>query len=304
MAQREQQLRGELRHNEMMAEHTTWRVGGPAKTFYRPADIDDLALFLSQQSRSEPLTFVGMGSNLLVRDGGIDGIVISTKGVLDQIKRVDEDKVYVECGASCAKVARFCAREGLKGAEFLCGIPGTFGGALAMNAGCFGAQTWEIVESVDAINRSGAIQHYTPEMFEISYRSVTGLEDEWFVSAVLNLTQGDSESLLQKNRSLLDERSQKQPTRFPNAGSVFKNPDDDFAARLIEASGLKGTRIGGATVSELHANFIINTGDASATDIEQLIALVKQRVNEKFGVQLQTEVHIIGEAGGHDESIH
>ncbi len=297
-------LRGEMRHNEMMANHTTWRVGGPAKHFYRPADIDDLACFIANIDKSEPVYFVGMGSNLLVRDGGFNGTVISTKGVMDQIKITPENSVYVEAGVNCAKVARFCARAGLKGAEFLSGIPGTFGGALAMNAGCFGSETWNIVNTVCVINHNGMLIKRTSDDFEIGYRKVTGHEGEWFVSANLQLTPGDSNSLLKRNRDLLEQRGSHQPTQLPNAGSVFKNPPADYAARLIEAAGLKGTTIGNATVSEKHANFIVNNGDATAKDIELLIQKVQQTVQFQFGVTLVPEVKIIGESGGQDDSLH
>jgi UDP-N-acetylmuramate dehydrogenase len=299
-AQRLQPLRGVLLEGEPMSRHTTWRVGGPAERYYQPADIDDLALFLQQLPDDEPLHWIGLGSNLLVRDGGIKGTVIATSGLLNGMARLDAPRVRVESGVACAKVARFCAREGLAGVEFLCGIPGTMGGALAMNAGCFGGETWEWVESVETMDRHGQLRTRTPDEFDIAYRHVNGPQGEWFVAVVLKLEQGDAEALLAQNKALLERRGSSQPTRLPNAGSVFRNPQGDYAARLIEATGLKGQCIGGACVSEKHANFIVNTGGATATDIESLIGMVRKEVEQVQGVTLQTEVHIIGEARGEE----
>lgn len=298
-AQQLQPLRGNLLLNEPMARHTTWRVGGPADRYYQPADIDDLAMFLSQLDRDEPLFWLGLGSNLLVRDGGIRGTVIALSGMLNEMQRVGENRVRVEAGVACAKVARFCARDGLAGAEFLCGIPGTMGGALAMNAGCFGGETWKIVESVETIDRRGELRTRSPEEYEVAYRHVSGPEEEWFVAATLKLIKGDAQGLLDANKKLLEKRGSTQPTQQPNAGSVFRNPEGDFAARLIEAAGLKGRTVGRAAVSEKHANFIVNLGGATAADIEALIALVKKAVKQQDGVELQREVHIIGEVS-HD----
>jgi UDP-N-acetylmuramate dehydrogenase len=296
-AQQTRPLRGTLLRNEPMARHTTWRVGGAAERYYQPADIADLALFLRQLPQDEPLYWIGLGSNLLVRDGGIRGTVIATSGLLDGIERVDEQRVRVESGVACAKVARFCAREGLAGAEFLSGIPGTMGGALAMNAGCFGGETWRLVGSVETLDRQGRLQVREASEYQVGYRHVSGPAGEWFVAARLKLEAGDAAELQARNRELLERRSSSQPTRLPNAGSVFRNPDGDHAARLIEAAGLKGRCIGGACVSEKHANFIVNTGAACAAQIEALIELVQQEVERVHGVRLQPEVKIIGERG-------
>jgi UDP-N-acetylmuramate dehydrogenase len=300
MAARQQQpLRGTLLHNEPMARHTTWRVGGAAENYYQPADIEDLALFLSQLPADEPLFWLGLGSNLLVRDGGIRGTVIATSGMLNEIARIDDEHVRVESGVSCAKVARFCAREGLAGAEFLCGIPGTMGGALAMNAGCFGGETWKLVESVEMLDRDGKLHTHRANEFEVAYRHVTGPVGEWFVAAALKLAKGEAQGLLEANKKLLEKRGASQPTQQPNAGSVFRNPEGDFAARLIESAGLKGCTVGKAQVSEKHANFIVNLGGATASDIETLIEQVKNEVKQQHGVELQREVHLVGEVS-HD----
>lgn len=296
--QHNQPLRGELLLDEPMARHTTWRVGGPARRYYRPADLEDLALFLQQLPEDEPLYWVGLGSNLLMRDGGIDGTVIATSGLLNGIERLAGETLRVECGVACAKVARFSAREGLAGAEFLCGIPGTMGGALAMNAGCFGGETWQLVERVETLDHHGNLHRRQPNEYRIAYRHVRGPVGEWFVAAHLKLQPGETTALQARIRELLEKRGSSQPTQLPNAGSVFRNPEGDFAARLIEAAGLKGRCLGGACVSDKHANFIVNRGEASAADIEALIERVQREVERVHGVRLQREVHIIGEPAG------
>ncbi|MEN8169472.1 MAG: UDP-N-acetylmuramate dehydrogenase [Pseudomonadota bacterium] len=295
-AQQQQPLRGNLLHNEPMARHTTWRVGGSAESYYQPADVADLALCLSQLPVNEPLYWLGLGSNLLVRDGGIRGTVIATSGMLNEMGRLDNEHVRVESGVSCAKVARFCAREGLAGAEFLCGIPGTMGGALAMNAGCFGSETWKLVESVETLDRNGNSHTRRADEFKVAYRHVMGPVGEWFVAATLRLTEGDAQGLLEANKKLLEKRGASQPTQQPNAGSVFRNPEGDYAARLIESAGLKGRTVGNAAVSEKHANFIVNLGGATASEIETLIEQVQAEVKQQHGVELQREVHIVGES--------
>lgn len=294
MAKTTQQLRGVMKVDEPMSRHSSWRVGGVARQFYQPADIDDLATFLSQLPESEEVFWVGLGSNLLVRDGGINGTVICTSGVMNQIEILDNNQVRVEAGVACPKVARTCARQGLSGTEFLCGIPGTMGGALAMNAGALGSETWGIVKLVETIDRHGNLHIRTPDEFEISYRHVQGRQNEWFVAAVLQLQTGDSEVSNNTIKKYLARRSATQPTQQPNAGSVFRNPDGDYAARLIETAGLKNTCIGGACISEKHANFIINAGTATAADIEALIMKVKHVVEQEHGIALIHEVHIVG----------
>lgn len=286
-------LRGELRHQEPLAGYTSWRVGGPARAFYRPADADDLALFLRGLPREEPLLWLGLGSNLLVRDGGFPGTVIALQGRLSDIE-VDGDCLRAGAGASCARVAREAARAGLTGAAFLAGIPGTLGGALAMNAGAFGGETWPVVRRVRTLDRAGELRERGPEDYAIAYREVRGPEDEWFVGAELALRAGDVSAEQARIRELLARRGATQPTGLPSAGSTFRNPPGDHAARLIEAAGLKGLRVGGAEVSPKHANFIINTGEATAADIETLIERVRAAVQARFGVELETEVHIVG----------
>ncbi len=288
-------LRGELRFNESMARHSSWRAGGVAARFYQPADLHDLGRFLHQLDEAEPVVWVGLGSNLLVRDGGIPATVIATAGRLNRLSRLDEDRVRAEAGVTCAKVARFCAAASLEGVEFLAGIPGTLGGALAMNAGAFGGETWDRVASVETLDRSGIHRVRTPDDFRISYRRVVGPSDEWFVAATLRLQRGDREAGQARIRALLRRRAETQPTQQPSCGSVFRNPPGDPAARLIESAGLKGACIGGVCVSSRHANFIVNTGAASAEDIEALIDHVCATVARVHGVDLVREVQIIGE---------
>lgn len=289
-----QTLRGSMLLNEPMSKHTSWKIGGVAEQMYTPADIDDLALFLSGLPESEPVMFIGLGSNLLVRDGGIEGTVISFKGSMANIELHADNRVSAGVGISCAKLSRFCHRNNLLGGEFFAGIPGLLGGALAMNAGAFGGETWSVVDTVITIDRAGNIYTRTKKDYQIGYRSVKGHEDEWFVSATMHLQAGNGEQAAQRVKQLLKQRSETQPTGLPSCGSVFKNPPGDYAARLIEASGLKGFRIGDAVVSEKHANFIINVGQAKAVDVEALMKYIQQTVNEKFNVQLQSEVKIVG----------
>jgi len=288
------EFRGEVRIDEPMARHTSWRAGGKADRYYIPADIDDLAVLLQSLPNDEDLLWIGLGSNTLVRDGGFHGAVIATQGVMSKLERVD-DVVVVGAGVPSAKLAKFCARENLTGAEFFAGIPGLVGGALAMNAGAFGGETWRQVVAVETINRQGEIQQRDASEYRVDYRSVLGLKDEWFVSATMSFEQGDAEQSTKNIKQLLAKRAETQPTGSANCGSVFRNPDTVHAARLIEECGLKGERIGGAVVSEKHANFIINDNNASANDIEALIKYVQQIVAEKYEVKLQTEVHIVGD---------
>jgi UDP-N-acetylmuramate dehydrogenase len=287
--------RGELKLNEPMNKHTSWRVGGPAEHFYTPADEKDLAEYLANLPENESVFWLGLGSNLLVRDGGIRGTVIALQGSLAEMQLLDAQRVKVGAGASCAKLARFCSRNNLVGGEFFAGIPGLLGGALAMNAGAFGGETWVLVESVNTLDRNGKLRTRQRQEFEVGYRSVKIPAGEWFVSAILKFDNGDGEAAAARIRELLDKRAATQPTGLPSCGSVFRNPPNDYAARLIEACGLKGERRGGAVVSTKHANFIINSGHATAKEIEELILFVQQQVKMKQGVDLHPEVRIVGE---------
>jgi UDP-N-acetylmuramate dehydrogenase len=278
-----------------MAKHTSWHVGGPADLFFTPRDGMDLASFLRQLPPEVPLLWLGLGSNLLVRDGGIRGAVISTHGALGALSRLSATRIQVDAGVPCARIARQCVKWGLGPAEFFAGIPGTLGGALAMNAGAWGDETWRHVVEVDVLDRRGARHTHTPADYEIGYRSVKGPENTWFIGARLEFerTPGVNGDAI---RDLLDKRKQTQPIGEWSCGSVFTNPPGDHAARLIESAGLKGFRIGDASVSLKHANFIINHGAASAADVEAVILHVQSTIERIHGVTLHTEVRIVGEA--------
>jgi UDP-N-acetylmuramate dehydrogenase len=316
---------GEVRLNEPMHRHTTWRSGGPAQRAYFPSGLQDLARFLRAEPAAEPIQLVGLGSNLLVRDGGVRGTVVFTHGALKEVALSEHADgfplVYAQAGVAAPKVSRFAATHGLRGAEFLSGIPGTVGGALAMNAGCYGSETWDIVHMVLMLTRAGEIKRRTPAEFEIAYRHVAlragerqeargeregqslashasplaPHPEEFFAAAWFRLVPGDGEESRRAIKDLLQRRIATQPLGEPNAGSVFRNPPGDYAARLIESCGLKGFAIGGAEVSRKHSNFIVNTGTATASDIEALIEHVQATVQARCGVLLEREVRIIGE---------
>ena len=296
-------LRGQLRANEPMAAHVSWRAGGPAKRFFAPADLEDLAVFLSQLPEDEPVLFAGLGSNLLVREGGWPGTVVMMYGAA-RAPRMEDGLLYAEAGVACPKVARFAADNNLGSAEFLTGIPGTVGGALAMNAGCYGGETWDIVERVVTINRRGQLRRRGRAEFETGYRhcelksDAISEGDEWFASAHFKLPEGDREESREIMKALLSKRRSTQPLQLPNAGSVFRNPSEGkTSARLIQSCGLKRHAVGGARISEKHANFIVNPGGAAtAADIEALILHVQKTVEEEKGVRLVPEVKIVGEA--------
>ena len=292
-------LRGTLARDVPLARYTSWRCGGPADRVYVPRGRDDLAAFLRQLPPQEPLTVVGLGSNLLIRDGGIRGTVVVLHAALTALELRD-GLVYAEAGVASPKVARFAAMRGLADAEFLAGIPGTIGGALAMNAGCYGGETWRFVARVEVVTRAGIVERRTPADYRVGYRSVRRADgsapDGVFAAAWFAFPEGDSAAARERIAELLRRRIATQPLNLPNAGSVFRNPAGDHAARLIEACGLKGYTVGGAQVSGKHANFIVNpAGRARAADIESIIAHVRETVRAKTGVDLEPEVQVIGE---------
>jgi UDP-N-acetylmuramate dehydrogenase len=291
-------LRGTLRHEVDMRRHTSWRAGGRVERLYQPADLNDLATFLRGLPAGEPLLAVGLGSNLLIRDGGLRGTVLLLHGALTDLSIEADGTVYAQAGVPGAKLARFAALHNLGGAEFFAGIPGTVGGMLTMNAGCYGSETWGVVTRVQVITRDGEELERTAQDYEIAYRHVAlhHHREEWFVGAWFKLPVADGVASRSTIKALLTKRIASQPLNLPNAGSVFRNPPGDYAARLIELCGLKGRQLGGAQVSLKHANFIVNTGAATATDIENLITAVQVEVARQTGVNLQCEVRIIGEA--------
>jgi len=284
---------GEIRKNEPMSRHTSWRVGGPAELFYKPANLDDLSLFLESLDSDVEIFWFGLGSNLLVRDGGLSGVVIAASGIFTELEKTGEQTVTVGGSVPCTQLARQCIRWGLGPAEFFAGIPGLFGGALAMNAGAHGGETWERVTSVKTIDRYGQVHVRDKDEYSIAYRQVEGPPDEWFVGADL-IFDADVSPSMGTLKEMLARRRDTQPLGQLSCGSVFRNPPGDHAARLIEAAGLKNFRIGDAEVSAKHANFIINRGQASALDIESLIAHVQRTVLHFHDVELHREVHIVG----------
>ena len=283
-----------VRRDEPLSRHTSWHVGGPAEVFFNPRDREDLASFLRALPAEVPIHWIGLGSNLLVRDGGLRGIVISTHSTLDRLERLSETAVHAEAGVACARIARQCIKWGLGPAEFFAGIPGTLGGALAMNAGAFGGETWSHVVTVETIDRHGKERVREASEYRVGYRTVTApVPEEWFLGATLAFEHRPG-AHAGEVRSLLARRRESQPIGEWSCGSVFTNPPGDHAARLIEAAGLKGFRVGDASVSQKHANFIINHGTARAADLERLIEHVRSTVERVHGVSLHPEVRIVG----------
>lgn len=286
-----------VRRDEPMSRHTSWHVGGPAEVFFNPRDRTDLAAFLRSLPEGVPIQWVGLGSNLLVRDGGLKGVVISTHGALDRLDRINQTTIYGEAGLACARIAKQCVKWGLGLAEFFAGIPGTLGGALAMNAGAFGGETWRHVIEVQTIDRRGQEHTRATNEYSVSYRHVApAVSDEWFVAAKLAFELSPAVNEKQV-RELLERRKAAQPIGAWSCGSVFTNPPGDHAARLVDTAGLKGLRIGDASVSQKHANFIVNHGKATAADLERLIQHVQETVERVHGVRLHPEVRVVGVAG-------
>jgi len=285
-----------LKRDEPMSRHTSWHVGGPADLWFAPQTVEDLSAFLRALPPDVPVTWVGLGSNLLVRDGGIRGVVICPHGALNGLTRLDETRVHVQAGVPCARIGRQAVKWGLGPAEFFAGIPGTLGGALAMNAGAWGGETWPRVLTVETIDRAGVVRRRAPSEYQVGYRRVVPpAEGEWFIGATLGFEPQPGAST-DSIRRLLEKRLASQPIGEWSCGSVFTNPPGDHAARLIESAGLKGYRVGGAAVSTKHANFIVNEGTATAADLEAVIGHVRETVERVHGVRLRPEVRIVGDA--------
>ncbi len=287
----------ELLFDEPMSLHTSWRVGGPADQFFKPTNVEALSDYLRELPDDTALHWVGLGSNLLVRDGGVRGAVICTLKLPAATERLEGSRVTVGAGVPCTVFARQCVRWKLGPAAFFAGIPGTIGGALVMNAGAFGGETWRCVETVETIDRRGECHIRSPEDYEIGYRSVVGPAQEWFLGATFAFAE-DLDADMTDIKTMLKKRGDTQPIGKLSCGSVFRNPPGQFAAQMIEAAGLKGTERGDAVVSDKHANFILNRGTATAADIESLIEEVRGRVAEHSGIELELEVRIIGETQG------
>ena len=290
------EFRERVMRDEPMSRHTSWHVGGPADAWFSPRDVEDLSAFLRALPTEVPVTWVGLGSNLLVRDGGIRGVVISVHGILTALERVGDDSVRAEAGVACARLGRQCAKWQLGPADFFAGIPGTVGGALAMNAGAWGGETWPRVVEVETIDRAGARHRRVAGEYRYAYRSVTPpVAGEWFLAGTFRFEPRPDASTA-SIKKLLEKRHASQSIGAWSCGSVFTNPPGQHAAQLIERAGLKGFRIGGASVSEKHANFILNEGEATAADLEALVRHVQTTVERVHGVKLVPEVRVIGEA--------
>ena len=285
----------QILQNEPMSRHTTFKVGGPADVMFLPDSPEQVAAALAAaKDAGVPAWVIGNGSTLLVRDGGLRGLVIALGEGMAAIARV-EDTVTAWAGASLARVAAYAQASGLSGLEFASGIPGTLGGGCAMNAGAYGGQLSDVL--VDArVLLDGAERTLTRDELQMGYRTSLPLREGGVVlSARFALTPDDPEAIAARMRELNARRREKQPLNYPSAGSTFKRPEGYFAGALIEQAGLKGRRVGGAQVSEKHAGFIVNTGDATAADILALIGTVQREVEARFGVRLETEVRILGE---------
>jgi UDP-N-acetylmuramate dehydrogenase len=289
-------LRGELKTQTSLAPLSSWRVGGRADFSYRPADINDLQTLVKRLPQDMPVIWLGLGSNTLVRDAGVSGLIILTQGVIGDIAQLDETTIQVGAGVACAQFARFCARQGLPDAAFLAGIPGTMGGALAMNAGACGGQTWDFVKTVRVLTRAGLLEERAAGDYQVQYRQVDHADPACFVSAQFHFQKGDTQQAQQTIRDMLARRKATQPINLANGGCVFRNPAGDHAGRLIESCGLKGFQLGGVQVSEKHANFFVipKPEQACAQAVEDLIAQVKATVKAKCQIDLAQEVHIVG----------
>lgn len=289
-------MRGQLLRHHGLAQYTSWQIGGMVDYFYQPTDLLDLQHFL-QQNTIRPITVLGAGTNVLIADAGISGVVIYLRNCLTQVNSV-AGSLRVEAGVSLALLLHQCLAMGAIDAVFMSGIPGTLGGALAMNAGANGGSIWQYVTAVEVINQDGQITTRAASEFTVGYRQVIGLgPNEWFVAAQLNFNfvqdQDQIQQARQKMVNYLQKRRETQPLNLPNCGSVFRNPANDYAARLIEASGFKGKQIGGAQVSTKHANFIVNQGGATAAEVQQLMQQIISRVKQEHEIELIPEVRII-----------
>ncbi len=308
-----EKLDGRFLNKESLSSYTTWRVGGPADQIYMPATIEGIGEFLKTIPVEMPIFWIGRGSNLLVRDGGIRGVVIALTEGVDRIDTVDSGVIRAEAGASLSRLSSFVRKKGSRALDFLSGIPGSVGGALAMNAGAFGAEIWDYVAGVEVMNRSGNTLYRSAGDYRTGYRAVAlrngggSGSEEWFVAAFIHNSDGEDDSKpttsksehsvngAERLRDQLSMRNSSQPMAMNSCGSVFMNPPGDFAGRLIEQSELKGFCIGGACVSEQHANFIVHSGDATAVDIEKLINHVFDVVKQRHGIALRSEVRIVGD---------
>lgn len=284
---------GALREQEPMARHTTLGVGGPARWFFRPADRAALSSAVALCPEDVPILPLGRGSNMLVPDFGINALVVDLSEL--HASHIDGCLVHAGAGVRMSRLARQCAEHGLSGCEFMATVPGDVGGGVAMNAGCFSQQVSDVLTHIEVMLRSGEIIEIDAEALEMRYRHTVLPSQSLVINACFELRPDHPDHIRERMRTMRARRSATQPLAQPNCGSVFKNPEGDHAARLIEAAGLKGFAIGGARISAQHANFIVNEGEASSADIVALIDRAQRVVKEKFEIELETEVRMVGE---------
>ncbi len=288
------QTKGSLTPNASLKELVWFRAGGPAEYLFRPADLDDLTQFLSQRPQSLPISIIGVGSNLLIRDGGVGGVVIRLPAVFGKITMEPGHRIRAGAAALDANVARQAADAGIAGLEFLRGIPGSIGGALRMNAGCYGREITDIFVEATALDGQGRTHRLTKDDMGFSYRKSRAPEDLIFIDAVFQGMPGDPAEIRARMEELVQARENSQPIRSKTGGSTFKNPEGHKSWQLIDAAGCRGLMVGAAQMSEKHCNFLINTGDASAADIEALGEEVRARVKAHSGITLEWEIKRIG----------
>ena len=287
-------VRGKLLEDEPMSRYTTMKVGGPAEVMLIPADEADLMAAIGIAEKAQwPHRVIGVGSNLIVRDGGIEGLTILIRGTMDKIV-VDDENIRAGAGATLPKLANTAARNGLAGIEWAASVPGTLGGAVAGNAGAFGGEMADVVEEAAIRAPGGKVETYDKEKINFSYRNTNLPSGSVVLSAVLRLKKGVKEEIEARMSELMDKRKVSQPLREASAGSIFRNPSGDSAGRLIDSLGFKGKRCGRAAISEKHANFIVNSGNASAADVIGLIEEISEAVRDRYGIELEVEVRIIG----------
>lgn len=289
-------VRGRISRDAPLGGLTWFRVGGPAEVLFRPADAEDLAQFLVCLPEGVPVTVIGVGSNLLVRDGGVPGVVIRLAGPFAGVS-IDGDVVTAGAAALDLTVAMTALETGLAGLEFLSGVPGTIGGALRMNAGAFGGEMKDVTVAAEAMDRRGNVHSLTPAQLGFGYRHC-GVPEDWiFTKAVMQARPGDKDAIARRMAEIREAREASQPTRTRTGGSTFANPDGHKAWQLIDQAGCRGLTMGGAQVSEKHCNFLLNTGTATATEIEDLGEEVRRRVFAQTGIELRWEIRRIGVRG-------
>ena len=287
-------VRGEIFEDEPLSKHTSYRIGGPADRYVFPADVDDLTALLRVCGEREiPAFVIGNGTNLLVSDAGFRGVVVNLSKACGAL-RVDGEQVIAGSAVRIKRLTACCEEHGLGGLESLSGIPGTVGGALRMNAGAFGAEISDRLRWIEGIAPDGTRRQWAKSDVDFGYRRAKGLEDRMLIEAAFGLTKTDAALLTDRRKEIIRKRNARQPLEVPSAGSVFKRPEGDYAGRLIEAAGCKGLRAGDAMVSPKHANFIVNLGKATASDVRMVIERVREQVDQRFGVALELEIELVG----------